>query len=101
MKKSAKSAVIKRLEKKIIPILKQNGVAKAGIFGSYARGDYNKKSDVDILIEVKGRRFSLFDLAGLEQELEEKLDRKVDLVTYKSLYYLLRDRILREEIRIL
>ncbi len=37
----------------LVPILKRNGVLKAGIFGSYARGEQKKQSDVDILIKFK------------------------------------------------
>lgn len=44
---------IESIKKKIVPILKKHGVVRAGIFGSYARGEQNKNSDVDILIEVK------------------------------------------------
>lgn len=89
------------LKKAITPILKRNGVIKAGIFGSYARGEATKDSDVDILIKVKAKKFSLFDLAGLELELEKKLEKKVDLLTYKSIHPLLKERILKEEVPVL
>ena len=92
---------LKRIKKIIIPILKKNGVVKAGIFGSYARGEAKKKSDVDILIQVRKKKFSLFDLVGLEQKLEQQVGRKVDLLTYRSLHPLLKERILKEEVRIL
>ncbi len=96
----SKHAQIKEIVRKSLPLLKQNGVVKAGIFGSYARGEQRKNSDVDMLIKFKGRK-SLFDLVGLEQELEEVLGKKVDLLTYQSINYLIKDRILKEEIRIL
>ena len=83
------------------PILKKHGVAKAGIFGSVARGEARKRSDVDILIQFKGRKKSYFDLIRLEEELEAKLKRKVDIITYRSINHLLRKRILKEEVRIL
>ena len=87
---------------KIISILRKHGVVKAGIFGSYARGQATKRSDIDILIEVKKRKkFSLIDLVGLEQELEEKLKKKVDLLTYNGINHLLKEMILSEEIRII
>ena len=92
---------INKLKKIIVPILKRNQVIRAGIFGSFARGEETKKSDLDLLIRVKKRKFSLLDLVGLELELEEKLNRKVDLLTYGSLHPLLKDRILKEEIKIL
>ena len=92
---------ISTLKRMIVPILKRNQVIRAGIFGSFARGEETKKSDLDLLIRVKKRKFSLLDLVGLELELEEKLKRKVDLLTYGSLHPLLKDRILKEEIKIL
>ena len=91
---------ITNLKKKIVPILERNNVVKAGIFGSFAKGKAKKKSDIDILIEVKARKFSLFDLIRLEMELEKKLGRKVDLLTYNSIHPLLKKKILSEEIRI-
>ena len=83
------------LSKKIIPILKKNHVRKAGLFGSYARGEPKKKSDLDIVVDMKG---SLLDLVGLKIELEQTLNKKVDILTYKSIHPLLRKRILGEEV---
>ncbi len=88
------------IKKIIVPVLKRNDVVKAGIFGSFARGEAKKKSDIDILIKFKGRK-SLFDLAGLEIELEGKTGKKVDLLTYNSIHPLLKERILKEEVHIL
>jgi len=87
-------------KKKIILILKRNNVVKAGIFGSLARGNFKKSSDIDILIQFKGQK-SLFDLARLELELEEKLGRKVDVLTYRSLHPLIKKEVLKEEVKIL
>lgn len=84
---------------KIIKILKKNKVKRAGIFGSYARGEQKKNSDVDILIQPpKGMGLRFF---ALERELGEKLRKKVDLVTYKGIYHLLRERILNDEVQII
>lgn len=87
------------VKKIIIPILKRNGVVRAGIFGSYARGEAKKDSDIDILIRFKGRK-SLLDLIGVKQDIEDKLKRKADVVEYSALHPLLKDRILKEEVRI-
>lgn len=57
---------------------------RLGIFGSYARGQNNANSDLDILVEF-GVRISLLDLVGLEQDLSESLGIKVDLVTERAL----------------
>ncbi len=93
-----------RLEKgtrqKIVSILKKNGVDRAGIFGSYAKGTAGKKSDIDLLIKFRGEK-SLLDLSGLKIELEENIKKKVDLVTYRSVHPLLKESILKGEVRIL
>ena len=90
-----------KFKKLIVPVLKRNDVVRAGIFGSFARGEAKKNSDIDILIKIKAKKFSLLDLIGLELELEEKLKRRVDLVEYSAIHPLLKERILKEEVRIL
>ena len=87
------------LKKKIILILKKNHIVKAGIFGSYAYGEQKKDSDIDILIEPpKGIGFGF---VGIQLELEDKLKKKVDLLSYNGIHPLLRKRILKEEVRII
>lgn len=91
---------VRDVKKCIVPTLKQNGVIRAGVFGSVARGEASKKSDVDVLIKFsKGKSF--FDLVRLERELRVVLGRKVDLLTYDSVNHLLKDKIFGEEVRIL
>jgi len=92
---------LKKIKPIIVRILKKNGVLQAGIFGSYARGDQKRKSDVDILIKVGRRKFSLLDLVRLEMKLKESLGKEVDLLTYNGINPLLKERILGEEVRIL
>ncbi len=90
---------IDKLKPKIVKILKKYGVKKAGIFGSYARGEQKKNSDMDILIEpTKGMGLEFF---GLHIELEEKLGMKVDLLTYNGINPHLKDYILKDEVRII
>jgi predicted nucleotidyltransferase len=81
-------------------VLKAHGVLKAGLFGSYARGEAKKGSDIDMLVKLKSDK-SLLDLAGLEMELEKVLGTKVDLLTYDSINLHLRRKILKEEVEIL
>lgn len=100
MKVMAKNNEINRIKKIIVPLLKRNDVVQAGIFGSYAHGKQKKRSDVDILIQYNKSK-SLFDLVRLETELEKKLKKKVDLLTYKSIHPLIKERVLNEEVRIL
>lgn len=90
---------IGEIKRKIVRILKKNYVKRAGIFGSYARGEQKKDSDIDILVELKKPMgFAFF---GLNQELEEKLKKPVHLVTYKYLSPYIKDKVLSEEVRIL
>ena len=90
---------IEAIKKKIIPILKKNKVVRAGIFGSYARGEQKKNSDIDVLIQPpKGIGLGF---VGIKLELEDELGRKVDLLTYKSLHPLLKKNILQEEIKVI
>ncbi len=84
----------------ILEILQENGVKRAAFFGSIVRGKMDKESDIDILIEFEGRK-SLLDLAHLKNELEDAVNRRVDLLTYKSLHPGLKDRILAEQVPIL
>ena len=80
----------------IIQILQSYQVKKAALFGSYARGENNEKSDYDILIELP-KGMSLFGFADLKMDLEEKLKKEVDLVTYRSIHPLLKNQILKEQ----
>ena len=91
---------IKEIKDAMIPVLKKYGVRRASLFGSIVRGEMGKNSDIDVLVEFEGRK-SLLDLAGLKIELEEKLKREVDVLTYKSIHPLLRERILKEKVDIL
>ena len=93
-------ASLKKIERIILPILRKNTVSRAGIFGSFARGESTAKSDLDLLITFKGKK-SLLDLIHLQMELEEVLKKKVDVLTYKSIHPLLKEKILNEEVKIL
>ena len=85
---------------KALKILQKNGIKRAAFFGSIVRDEMTDKSDIDILIEFEGHK-SLLDLAGLKLDLEDALERRVDLLTYRSLHPMLKDRILAEQVPIL
>lgn len=87
-------------KRKVVPLLKEAGVTRSSLFGSYVRGENRKNSDIDILVDLP-RGKSLFDLIDLQMKLEETLGRKIDVVTYRSLHPLLKDRILSEQVQIL
>ena len=87
------------IKEKAVPILKEAGVTRSALFGSIVRGEETKDSDVDVLVEVP-RGMGIFKFIALERRLGEALGRKVDLVSYKALHPLLKDRILEEQIPI-
>ncbi len=90
---------ISKIKPKILEVLNKNNVKKAGIFGSYSRGEQKKSSDIDILIEPpKGLGLGFFKISI---ELEDKLGKKVDLITYNGINPLLKKRILDQEVRII
>ena len=93
-------ASIKELKPKIVKILRKNDVAKAGIFGSYARGEAKKNSDLDILVELD-KKVNLLDYIRIKHELEDETGRSVDLVEYSTIKPLIRNQILAEEVRII
>lgn len=95
-----KNEEIENIKKKIIPVLKEYKVTKAGIFGSYARGEHKKNSDIDILIKIHNDA-SLLTVIGLKMELERRIKRKVDLIEYETIRKELKKQILNDEIRIL
>lgn len=81
------------IKQKITPILEKYGVEYARVFGSVARGEAKEDSDVDLLIKLL-KPVSLYTFFDLQDELEETLGRKVDLVTEGSLNKFLRPYIL-------
>ena len=62
------------------PIAKAYNIKKVDLFGSYATGEKNKKSDVDLLIDFDDPSMSLFKLFRVQREFEKVLGKKVDLV---------------------
>lgn len=91
---------LEKIKKEIVPTLRRYDVIKASVFGSYARGEEDLKSDIDLLVQFKGSK-SLLDLVGLELELKDKLKVNVDVLTYNSINHLIKDRVMREQIQIL
>ena len=70
---------ITEIKKLTEPIFKEYGVEKAYIFGSYARGDYNENSDIDIIISSKSIR-SLLIIGAILEALKLVLKKEVDLI---------------------
>ena len=81
----------------ISPIAAQYGVDRVFLFGSYARGQAKEDSDVDLRID-KGAVKGLFALGALYSDLEERLGKKLDLLTTGSLDQKFLHRIAKEEV---
>ena len=75
---------VQQIRRKTAPIFSSYDVKFAGLFGSYARGEQLKGSDIDILVALR-RPTGLIRFIGLENDLSRVLHRKVDLVSHQSL----------------
>jgi hypothetical protein len=87
---------VQEIRTRVLPLLLKYRVGRASLFGSVTRNEETPGSDIDLLVEMPADA-SLLDLAGLKLDLEEVLGKEVDVVTYRSLHPLLRDRILAEQ----
>ncbi len=73
------------------------GIIDLGIFGSTARGQDREDSDVDVVIRFQ--RPDLFAMAGVKYDLEERIHRTVEIVSYReNMNYFLKQRIDREAV---
>ncbi len=91
---------IRRILREHAPIVAERyGVQVVGIFGSYARGEQQESSDLDLLVEYL-QPISLLDLVGAELYLCDVLGMKVDLVPRRAVCKELRDHIFREAVAV-
>ena len=91
----------------VLPITSKHGIRSVYLFGSYARNEATEMSDVDLLIDTDGTQLKgLFALGALYCELEEALQKRIDLITLNSLEQkalmpvneVFRENVLRERI---
>jgi hypothetical protein len=91
--------LLRRKREEILGIAGRYGARNVRVFGSVARAEADEHSDIDFLVEMEPGR-SLFDLGGLQSELETALGHPVDVVTEKGLRTRIRARVLQEAISI-
>jgi len=73
---------------------RRNHIRKLSLFGSVLTPRFRPESDIDVLVEFEpGSKITLFDVAGMELELTEKLGRKVDLRTAGDLSRYFREQV--------
>lgn len=91
--KRRKNTIIRQLEK-ALPVIKEKfGIKKIGIFGSYARGEQTRKSDVDILVDFREGEATFDNFMQLADFLEELFKRRVDLLTVTGVDKYIRPRV--------
>ena len=83
----------------IIEIARARGASRVRVFGSVARGEATETSDVDFLVDLGPDR-SLFDLGGLLMDLQELLQRNVDVVTERGLRPRVVQRVLADAVEL-
>jgi predicted nucleotidyltransferase len=88
---------LKEKRDQILAIARQHGARNVRVFGSLARGEGKRDSDLDVLLELESGR-SLLDIVAIKQDLEDLLDTKVDVVTENAVSPYIRDQILRQAI---
>jgi len=84
MPSSGRESVLKKLKENMEKI-KEFGVRRIGIFGSYARGEQREESDVDIVVEFERGKATLDNFLGLADFLERLLGKKVDILTVEGI----------------
>jgi len=87
--------ITKKQENIIINTIMPFHPVKIGIFGSAARNESTKNSDIDILYQLKDA-VGLFNLVRIKDSLEEKLNKKVDLVSEKYMHPKLKTYIMND-----
>jgi len=89
--------LVSQKRQEILDIAAKHGACNIRVFGSVARGDTNQDSDIDFLIDL-GENLSPWFPVRLIRDLENLLDRKVDIVTEKGLKERIRERVLKEAV---
>lgn len=90
--------ILQEKREEIITIASKHGAYNLRIFGSVVRGEETEESDIDFLVDYDLNKITAWFPSGLVKDLETLLNRKVDVVTSKSLHYLIQDKVFKEAI---
>jgi uncharacterized protein len=80
----------------ILAIAAKHGAFNVRVFGSVSKGEDTENSDIDLLVDYDLQRVSAWFPGGLLMDLQDLLDRKVDIVTEQGLSHFIKDRVLAE-----
>jgi uncharacterized protein len=84
----------------ILAIAEKHGAYRVRVFGSVARGEATEDSDIDFLVDYDVEKITPWFPGGLLLELEQLLNRKVDIATVDMLKERIRDRVLHEAVEL-
>ena len=98
MQRKRKSPVFRKLRDALPAIRTRHGVKRIGIFGSFARSEQTRSSDVDVLVEFVDGQATFDNFMQLVYFLEDLFGRKVDLLTVRGIDKYIRSRVEREVI---
>jgi len=89
--------LVKQHREQILALAQRRGIENVRVFGSMARGDADEASDVDLLVSLPRGKSGLA-LGGLLMDVQNLVQRRVDVVSDRGLHPALRDRILSEAV---
>jgi predicted nucleotidyltransferase len=98
VQRKRRSAVFQKLRNALPAIRTRYGVKRIGIFGSFARSEQTRSSDVDVLVEFVDGQATFDNFMQLVYVLEDLFGRKVDLLTVRGIDKYIRSRVEREVI---
>ena len=82
MSADSREAVLRNLRRLKPALERQYGVTKIGVFGSFARNEIHRDSDVDVVVEM--REPDLFYMVHIKETLEDSFKRSVDVIRYRA-----------------
>jgi len=70
---------IDEIRRRFLPVTRKYDIAEAFLFGSYARGDATKESDIDFYVKT-GKLKNCLDIGGIWVDTEKAMKKKIDIV---------------------
>lgn len=94
---AATRLLLREKKSEILSLAARHGAQALRVFGSVARGEDGPDSDIDLLVRLEDGR-SLLDMIGLQQDMEDLLGRRVDVVSEGGLSPLIKDRVMADAV---
>lgn len=85
--------------KAIEPFIEDLGIKQIKVFGSYARGEENPKSDIDIIVDIS-KPIGIYQFIGMKQDISKSLNKKIDLFKPNNIEPLIKEKIMAEAVTI-